>query len=334
MVRTSPDRAAIVAFAAGLHRTAMYRTAIVTFTAGLVISPLLTLTRRWWTLLSKRLSSALLPPSAKDFAAIDCLVFDCDGVLYRGKSTVAGGPEALTALRQAGKRLLFVTNAASISRAGLAAKLTKMGYVGIEAEHCVTSGSAAATHLHTTRPDVKTAYVIGGGGLVEELSNVGIASVGPGTGAQTDRGQGLEDMVREGWSVARDGAAIGAVVCGALSDGLGYACIAKAAAYVRDPRCAPSGRTPPCIAPRDVVTCNPLHPTPHAARLTPHALRLTGAPSSRPTPTPTSPAASTSSCRQEAWWPPQSPTPPRGRPTSGWASRAATSRSCWCASMA
>ena len=215
---------------------ATYRGAIVAFTAGLAISPLLALTRRWWTLLSKRLGAALLPPTANDFAAIDVLVFDCDGVLYLNKSAVAGGPEALAALRQAGKRLLFVTNAASVSRAGLAAKLCRLGYTSVEAEHCVTSGSAAATHLHATRPDVKTAYVIGGGGLVEELSNVGVESVGPGTSAQTDRNKGLEDMVREGWSVARDGAAIGAVVCGALSDGLSYACIAKAAAYARDPR--------------------------------------------------------------------------------------------------
>ena len=282
-MRTSSDqsdRAAIMAFAAGLHRTAIYRTAIVAFTSGLVISPLLTLTRRWWTLVSKRLSSALLPPSAKDFAAIDCLVFDCDGVLYCGKSAVPGGPAALAALRQAGKQLLFVTNAAAVSRAGLAAKLTNMGYVGIEAEHCVTSASAAALHLHTTRPDVKTAYVIGGGGLVEELSNVGIASVGPGTSAETDRNHGLEDMVREGWSVARDGAAIGAVVCGALSDGLGYACLGKAAAYARDPRRVSSGRTPPCITPRDTRTLSPLTPhaltfTPHASRLNLHASRLT-----------------------------------------------------------
>ena len=35
---------------------------------------------------------------------------------------------------------------------------------------------------------------------------MGIASVGPGTSAETDRNHGLEDMVREGWSVARDGA--------------------------------------------------------------------------------------------------------------------------------
>ena len=275
-MQASSDRAAIIAFTAGLHRTAIYRTAIVAFTSGLVISPLLTLTRRWWTLVSKRLSSAQLPPSAKDFAGIDCLVFDCDGVLYCGKSAVPGGPAALTALRQAGKQLLFVTNAAAVSRAGLAAKLTKMGYVGIEAEHCVTSASAAALHLHTTRPDVKTAYVIGGGGLVEELSNVGIASVGPGTSAETDRNHGLEDMVREGWSVARDGAAIGAVVCGALSDGLGYACLGKAAAYARDPRRVSSGRTPPCSTPRGARTLSPLTPhaltfTPSPSRLTPHA---------------------------------------------------------------
>ena len=76
-MQASSDRAAIIAFTAGLHRTAIYRTAIVAFTSGLVISPLLTLTRRWWTLVSKRLSSAQLPPSAKDFTGIDCLVFDC-----------------------------------------------------------------------------------------------------------------------------------------------------------------------------------------------------------------------------------------------------------------
>lgn len=42
-------------------------------------------------------------------------------------------------------------------------------------------------------------------------------------------------MIDEGWSSAVDGAGIGAVVVGMQAEGLGYACLAKAAGYARDP---------------------------------------------------------------------------------------------------
>lgn len=187
-----------------------------------------------------KLLQRLLPPTnfaaptADQFSAIDTVIFDCDGVLYLNKSAVSGASAALNALRSAGKRLLFVTNAATVSRAGLAAKLTKMGFEDIAPEDCVTSASAAAAYLQVTRPDVKAAYVVGAGGLVEELAAVGIESVGPGTRARHDANASLDDMVREGWSDAKDGAKIGAVVVGMLNDGLGYAALAKASAYARN----------------------------------------------------------------------------------------------------
>lgn len=204
--------------------------------AGLLISQALPRALPKLLSLLKRLlpPAEFAPPTTSQFSAIDTVIFDCDGVLYLNKSAVSGAPAALNALRGAGKRLLFVTNAAVVSRVGLAAKLAKLGYEGIAPEDCVTSASAAAAYLQVARPDVKVAYVVGAGGLVEELAGVGIESVGPGTSARHDANASLDDMVKEGWSDAKDGAKIGAVVVGMLNSGLGYAALAKASAYARN----------------------------------------------------------------------------------------------------
>lgn len=49
-------------------------------------------------------------------ADVDTLLFDCDGVLWRGETAVPGAPETLTALRARGKRLGFITNSSSKTR--------------------------------------------------------------------------------------------------------------------------------------------------------------------------------------------------------------------------
>lgn len=135
---------------------------------------------------------ALLPPQRPPpralLSSLRCVIFDCDGVLYRGKSAIPGAPQALAALRAAGIRLLFVTNAATASRAALASKLTQMGYSGISPTDCVTSASATASYLARTHPNVKKAYVVGGGGgLSEELAAVGVEALGA-----DDVGKGLQ----------------------------------------------------------------------------------------------------------------------------------------------
>jgi phosphoglycolate/pyridoxal phosphate phosphatase family enzyme len=176
----------------------------------------------------RRLRRLLRPqppsPAAADLASIEAVVFDCDGVIYRNSVAIAGVAEALAALRRSGKRIFFVTNAASASRASLAAKLTKLGIQGVEASHCVTSSWAAAAYLKTHHPEVKRAYAVGGSGLLDELRLAGIDPVG-----DRDVG-GLEALVSSGGLNDE----VDAVVVGLQTEELCYARLAKASAYARD----------------------------------------------------------------------------------------------------
>ncbi len=56
----------------------------------------------------------------------DAYLVDLDGVVWRGEEPIAGAPEAITALRDMGKRVVFVTNNASRSPRDYAAKLMRL----------------------------------------------------------------------------------------------------------------------------------------------------------------------------------------------------------------
>ena len=128
-------------------------------------------------LLLQRRRRAPRSPNAELMRSLEAIVFDCDGVIYRYKTALPAVPEALDALRASGKRLFFVTNAAFQSRASLAEKLNKMG-IAASAEECITSASAAAAYLVKHHPGTRRAYVVGGGGLMDELRLSGIEPVG------------------------------------------------------------------------------------------------------------------------------------------------------------
>ena len=174
------------------------------------------------------------PPDRRLVDRLEAVVFDCDGVIYRNKDVLPGIPEALAALRRKGIRLIFVTNAASSSRASLAAKLNKFGITSVTAADCVTSASAAAAYLATRHSGVRRAYVVGGDGLFEELRLAGINPVG-----EADVG-GLEALIASG-GLKDD---VDAVVVGMQTEGLCYARLAKAAAYARDRRLPFVGTNP------------------------------------------------------------------------------------------
>jgi hypothetical protein len=126
--------------------------------------------RRW---LGRLLRASPSPPDRTLLKRIDTVVYDCDGVIYQNAHAIPGVPESLIKMRSSGKRLLFVTNAASSSRASLAAKLGSLGISGVTPDDCITSAYAAATYVAIKHPDVKSAYVVGGGGLLEELRAAG-----------------------------------------------------------------------------------------------------------------------------------------------------------------
>ena len=218
----------------------------------------------------KRLLGVAPPPlDAALLSSIETCIFDCEGVVYRNKTAIEGVPEALAALRRAGKRLIFVTNAASQSRTSLAKKLGKLGIDdGVQPEDCVTSASAAAAYLARHHPQVKSAYVVGSDGLLDELRLVGIEPVG-----EKDTG-GLEALLASGG--LND--SVDAVVVGMCVEGLCYARMAKAAAYVREDPTRPFvGTNPDCSWPGGVRTlipaggCN-VHYVAYASERAPEAI--------------------------------------------------------------
>jgi HAD superfamily hydrolase (TIGR01459 family) len=58
----------------------------------------------------------------------DVFLLDAFGVLNIGEAAIPGVPERVAGLRAAGRRVMVVTNAASLPRAGLAAKYAALGY--------------------------------------------------------------------------------------------------------------------------------------------------------------------------------------------------------------
>ena len=75
--------------------------------------------------------------------ATETFIFDCDGVIWKGDSLIEGVPETLDLLRSMGKRLIFVTNNSTKSRAGYTKKFESLG-LKVNAEEIFSSSFAAA----------------------------------------------------------------------------------------------------------------------------------------------------------------------------------------------
>ena len=104
----------------------------------------------------------------------DCILFDLDGVLYRGEDAVPSAPPTLAELRRRGVRPVFLTNNSSRTPLQVAEKLRG---IGIEAEPDEVVTSALATAELLAERGGGRAFVIGQDGVREALSDAGIAIV-------------------------------------------------------------------------------------------------------------------------------------------------------------
>ena len=102
-------------------------------------------------------------------------VLDLDGVVWTGDEPVPGAPETIRSLRDAGKRLAFVTNNSWQTPEAYAKKLADIGAQGEEAE-IVTSSDAVARLMQSQIPALRgrAAFVIGGPGLLERVAELGV----------------------------------------------------------------------------------------------------------------------------------------------------------------
>ena len=101
----------------------------------------------------------------------DCILFDLDGVLYRGEDAVPSAPPTLAELRRRGVRPVFLTNNSSRTPLQVAEKLRGIG-IEVEPGEVVTSALATAELL--AERGGGGAFVIGQDGVREALSDAGI----------------------------------------------------------------------------------------------------------------------------------------------------------------
>lgn len=106
------------------------------------------------------------------------VMFDLDGVIYVGGAAVPGAPEAVAALRGAGRHIAFVTNNASRTPDDVAARLESLG-VGAAVDDVVTSAQAAARLILDQHGSDTRVLALGGRGLHTALTEVGLTVCGP-----------------------------------------------------------------------------------------------------------------------------------------------------------
>lgn len=101
----------------------------------------------------------------------DQFLIDLDGVVYLGDRLTPCAAETFNALKEAGKRRLFITNDPRRTANEYAEKLVRFG-IPAGPEEFLTSGRAAALYLQREKREAPV-FVVGSDGLRSEIERVG-----------------------------------------------------------------------------------------------------------------------------------------------------------------
>ena len=102
-------------------------------------------------------------------------LIDMDGVIYKGSEPIPGAVKFINSLRDNGYPFLFLTNNSQRTSRDVCYKLRKIGF-NVNDEDIFTCAMATARYL-ASRKEQGTAYVIGEGGLLNELHQAGYSIV-------------------------------------------------------------------------------------------------------------------------------------------------------------
>lgn len=105
---------------------------------------------------------------------IKTVVFDLDGTIYYGTKMAPKANEVIQSFRNQGKRIYFITNNSTKTRAQIFDKLIKMG-IQCKLEEILTSGYIAAIYLKEKQ--LNNVYVFGSQNLAQELNEQGLQVV-------------------------------------------------------------------------------------------------------------------------------------------------------------
>ena len=110
-------------------------------------------------------------PVSPHIQKYDHVLLDLDGCLWVGDEACEGAADAVTALREGGAQVLFLTNDVRHAPEGFVRKLWRLGFQASLAE-VVTVG--AALQFHLAGRDRGTAFVIGSDALIEHVDAAGL----------------------------------------------------------------------------------------------------------------------------------------------------------------
>ena len=119
------------------------------------------------------------------------VIFDLDGVVYRGHEPIEGAAELVAFLHAAGVAVRYATNNSMVARSGYVERLAGMGIPTTVAE-IVTSTSATVEHLRRHAPGIRSVLAIGADGMRQELADAGLAVTMAGDAASEHQGGPLE----------------------------------------------------------------------------------------------------------------------------------------------
>ncbi|HEX5578686.1 MAG TPA: HAD-IIA family hydrolase [Candidatus Limnocylindria bacterium] len=147
------------------------------------------------------------------------VIFDLDGVVYRGSEPVPGAAELVAALRGAGLAVRFATNNSMATRGAYADRLAGQAITAVPDE-IVTSTWATITHLRRHEPALRRLLALGAAGMLDELRGAGYEATHAG------------DAAGPGWNGEPLAVSYDAVVAG-LDPEVTYRTLGIAAAAIR-----------------------------------------------------------------------------------------------------
>ena len=98
-------------------------------------------------------------------------IFDLDGTIYLGERLIPGADRVIRLLRQAGRRVIFLSNKPLYTREDYAAKLTRLG-IPTKPEEVVNSTFVLTRYLGKAAPGAKV-FVMGELPFVAEMARAG-----------------------------------------------------------------------------------------------------------------------------------------------------------------
>jgi HAD superfamily hydrolase (TIGR01450 family) len=114
-------------------------------------------------------------PLTPALSRYDHVLLDLDGCLWLGDKALDGAPDAVAALREAGKGLAFITNDVRHAPEDFVRKLWRLGFQA-SVDEIVTSG-AALQYVLAERHETGAAFVIGSQALVDHVADAGLRVV-------------------------------------------------------------------------------------------------------------------------------------------------------------